>query len=380
VSGRSRIVAGLIAALLVAVGLAVLGGQAESHSGHPQKKLFPERWHYQPDGDYDAWMTLSTSDVWLDCDGSPGVCGAKWFDPFDATMADWNSQPMTARFAYTESVRDMNFDVNVIVDDEVPGGPGLLGFAPTYDENGDFCFSACDVYSGIVWVGDDAHSGVYGTAHDRQATLAHELGHIITLRHESVNSSETVLYDCGFDDTGVIPYSIMAYDCIDPVVIGGEGLYLVEPWDACGVNHAYFDPAFQYSGCDGSTATPVPSQSPPPGPTLTPSPTPGGPPEMTFVWGDLNCSGASDPVDSLTVLRYDSGLSVSQAAGCPLMGSAVGAASVEVTWGNVDCMGLITPVDSLKVLRKDAGLSVAKAAGCPDIGASVPVVVPSEAR
>ncbi len=36
--------------------------------------------------------------------------------------------------------------------------------------------------------------------------------------------------------------------------------------------------------------------------------------------------------------------------------------------GDVDCGGNVTPVDSLKVLRYDAGLGVAQAAGCPDVG------------
>ena len=43
-------------------------------------------------------------------------------------------------------------------------------------------------------------------------------------------------------------------------------------------------------------------------------------------------------------------------------------------WGDVDCDGAMTPVDSLKILRYDAGLSVSQEEGCPAIGASVTIV------
>ena len=43
-------------------------------------------------------------------------------------------------------------------------------------------------------------------------------------------------------------------------------------------------------------------------------------------------------------------------------------------WGDVDCGGEVTPVDSLKLLRFDAGLGVSQADGCPLIGASVTIV------
>ncbi len=43
-------------------------------------------------------------------------------------------------------------------------------------------------------------------------------------------------------------------------------------------------------------------------------------------------------------------------------------------WGDVDCSGDVTPVDSLKLLRYDAGLSVTQEEGCPPIGSEVLVV------
>ncbi len=75
-----------------------------------------------------------------------------------------------------------------------------------------------------------------------------------------------------------------------------------------------------------STPSPTPSPTPPAtaSPTPTPSPSPTPRPGDDRVWGDADCSGEITPVDSLKLLRYDAGLSVPQAAGCPPMGSQVG--------------------------------------------------------
>jgi len=42
-------------------------------------------------------------------------------------------------------------------------------------------------------------------------------------------------------------------------------------------------------------------------------------------------------------------------------------------WADTDCSGAVNPIDSLKVLRHDAGLSVSQTAGCPGVGTSVTV-------
>jgi len=39
-----------------------------------------------------------------------------------------------------------------------------------------------------------------------------------------------------------VPVIVMDYDCRD---MG----YGVQAWDSCGVNHAYYDPNWGYSGC-----------------------------------------------------------------------------------------------------------------------------------
>ena len=119
----------------------------------------------------------------------------------------------------------------------------------------------------------------------------------------------------------------------------------------------------------GATATPTASA------TATATPTPTSPGGETVVWGDNNCSGSVDPVDSLLTLRHDAGLSANT-GDCPEMGRAVDVQNASLhPWGDVDCGGEITPVDSLKLLRHDAGLGVAQAADCPSIGSEITIVV-----
>ncbi|MCH8050469.1 MAG: right-handed parallel beta-helix repeat-containing protein [Chloroflexi bacterium] len=91
-------------------------------------------------------------------------------------------------------------------------------------------------------------------------------------------------------------------------------------------------------------------------------------------WGDANCSGSVNPVDSLLTLRFDAGLGT-DTGDCPDFGQVVDVAFASPhAWGDVDCGGDVTPVDSLKLLRHDAGLSVAQEGNCPLIGAEVTIV------
>jgi hypothetical protein len=82
-------------------------------------------------------------------------------------------------------------------------------------------------------------------------------------------------------------------------------------------------------------------------------------------WGDIDCSGALDPIDSLKVLRNDAGLPVGAHALCPALDEGFLFNSSFLLWGDLDCQGGIQPVDALKTLRADAGLSVAVATPCP---------------
>jgi hypothetical protein len=119
---------------------------------------------------------------------------------------------------------------------------------------------------------------------------------------------------------------------------------------------------FQITVTEAASPTPTPT----PSPTASPTPAP-----TTVAWGDGNCSGSADPVDSLLTLRYDAGLSA-ETGTCPEMGEVVDVQGASLhPWGDVDCSGAVDPVDSLKLLRFDAGLSVQQGAGCPQMGSQV---------
>jgi len=111
------------------------------------------------------------------------------------------------------------------------------------------------------------------------------------------------------------------------------------------------------------TPTPVPE---------TPTPTPAN---QGNLWADIDCSTGVNPVDSLKMLRADAGLSVAQGADCPAPSTAMNviwdSQSTNEKWGDADCNGSVDPVDSLKVLRFDAGLFYIQQEPCPDIGAEV---------
>jgi hypothetical protein len=95
-------------------------------------------------------------------------------------------------------------------------------------------------------------------------------------------------------------------------------------------------------------------------------------PGQNAFWGDANCSGSADPIDSLLTLRYDAGLSANTGE-CPLLGEFLDVENASLhQWGDVDCSEFVDPIDSLKLLRDDAGLPVSKATpSCPDIQSSV---------
>ena len=262
---------GFLAGLFVIIGLEVV---IANDSPGPEKKLFDGRWYQEVAGDdYDSWMTLSMSQLWYFCD-TILVCESKWQEPANQAIVDgWNQEQTTVRFQIMPDL-SLLYDVNILIYDTLFDNPNILGFAARYDLNGDFCgLDNCTIRWGEVWIGDDAHILNYGTKDQRQSTIAHEVGHLLALRHESVNEDETVQYVCGEDNTGAIPHSIMALLCTDPVKLGGLGETYIHAWDVCGVNHAYHDPTIGFAGCDSLTA-PTPTSTSTPTYTATPDVTP----------------------------------------------------------------------------------------------------------
>jgi hypothetical protein len=93
------------------------------------------------------------------------------------------------------------------------------------------------------------------------------------------------------------------------------------------------------------------------------------------IWGDADCSGGINPIDSLKILRADAGADLASVLGaCPPLGVLASINTVPRLWGDFDCSLFFNPVDSLKTLRYDAGLSVPKNdPTCPDWGDVVTV-------
>jgi hypothetical protein len=255
-----------LAILAVVIGAVTGLGGADAHTGHPQKKLFGGHWWRV---DFAFPMDLTTSSFFYglgyDFDGDTQIdncdfgvnqasCISKWAAPFQEAVNDWNAQPMDVNFNQVGNQNPAN-DIRIIATDMVFGNPNILGIGLLFNSSGQWCgdlpggYDSCVYYYGDAWQGDNGHAGNYGTASVRRATVLHEIGHLINLRHESVNPDESQLYACGQDNTGFTPYSIMSYNCIDPTSVGGFGLSAVQDWDTCGVNHKYLDPTIGYGGC-----------------------------------------------------------------------------------------------------------------------------------
>ncbi len=240
-------------ALVAAVMAALLGvSLAGAHGGHPQKKLFNGQWYHTTAGGYGAYMNLTTSQYWYLCDGGTPSCQSKWGAPAQEAINDWNNQPTTVDFMLMPD-QNLNYDMQVAIADQLFSDPSILGIALFYDIGANPCDpNSCTYYHGEAWQADDGHAGPYwGTSSQRRGTIIHELGHLLNLGHESISPDGLTVIECGFDETGAIPHSVMAYDCIFPLVAGGSAEHYVHIWDTCGVNHKYFDPGFGFSGCDG---------------------------------------------------------------------------------------------------------------------------------
>ena len=95
------------------------------------------------------------------------------------------------------------------------------------------------------------------------------------------------------------------------------------------------------------------------------------------VWTDVNCDGMADAIDALLVLRHVVSLPVVQGEACPAIGTNIAVAEGDdVTvrlFGDADCDGDVDAIDSLKKLRDVAGLSVSQTEPCPDIGSPVQI-------
>ncbi|MDO8617189.1 MAG: choice-of-anchor Q domain-containing protein [Dehalococcoidia bacterium] len=97
------------------------------------------------------------------------------------------------------------------------------------------------------------------------------------------------------------------------------------------------------------------------------SPTPTTPPGGRL-WGDIDCSGGVAIGDAQKIARDLIDLPVTQADGCPRIGSEVTVGGQHHPWGDIDCGGAVTIGDAQKIARDLIDLAISQAAGCPEIG------------
>jgi hypothetical protein len=113
-----------------------------------------------------------------------------------------------------------------------------------------------------------------------------------------------------------------------------------------------------------------------PTPAATPSPTPSPSPTLSgLMWEDLNCDAAVLPQDAVTLLIVNAGLEnigpASAPDNCPALGEYVTFGGIVRVWGDTDCSGAINAIDSVKLLRWLIGLPVESSdPSCPDPGAA----------
>jgi hypothetical protein len=106
---------------------------------------------------------------------------------------------------------------------------------------------------------------------------------------------------------------------------------------------------------DIAAATPSPTPSPSPGPSPTPPP---------LIWGDVDCSGAVNAIDSLATQRWKVGLPYNSAPGCPQIGVPL----LPTLWGDTNCDSAVNAIDALALQRWKVGLPVNQTQPCPVIG------------
>ncbi len=238
----------------VTVGSVACGSPTPTPWAADAKQRFDRTWYRYPQG--------LTTQYWFQCGNPPESvdCRPTWITPYQQAVTDWNSRPTGLRMSVVaEEDPAVTPDIAILAVDKHPLYPSVLGVAFTYDSTWNPCMASCVVRYGDVYVSDLNHTSGYATNDQRRATVAHELGHLFDLAHESVG------YDCGLDATGEVPHSVMAYDCIDPsptppvpspCAYCGQGESWVQDWDVCGVNQAYPTPGVGSAGCLSAPSAP----------------------------------------------------------------------------------------------------------------------------
>ncbi len=244
------ILAVLFGIVLMVATMAGGGDQSEAHGGHPQKSLLPDRWYQQlsDSGSYVTWMTLTGHRH--NTDGSESL----WGTPITQALDGYNNSanPGGKHTVYIQDVAPQNWhDVHIwprydgcFFDGFGAGGcTAAEGAAFFYDEALHICPQAnCDAlhsrpntwwYVAVVTnetTFQDNH-GSYSSGQQaflRRGVASEEFGHAIGLAHESGSCGTTVM-----DSNCQHNFSVST----------------AQSWDSCGINHAYYDPNWGFSGC-----------------------------------------------------------------------------------------------------------------------------------
>ena len=194
---------------------------------HPFKSLFVDRWY----------RNLTTSSLTMDRSYFSGIPPSAWDSAITNARSAWDSAPTTVNFIDYGQTFNVNNDIHVSVDYQPWPDGGMTVFhssigGPSCGDPPDCpgtSYRQVDVYMN--------HSQV--AVNLRQATVAHELGHAVTLAHDGLNDPP------GENTCGPprVPISIMDYECLLNFVTSGPS-----NWDSCGVNHAYSS-GWGMSGC-----------------------------------------------------------------------------------------------------------------------------------
>jgi hypothetical protein len=215
---------------------AIVNSYSETVHVHPIKSLFAGRWYQQlvcdfVACDYSGWITLREDRQYpIPCNN----CVSVWTPHINGALGTWNSRPTTARF--TSQPQSSANEVHFSVTDYPDAWQGEVAF---YDPNSNHCGRppTCATFQS-VWVRLNNRTNDSIPVNERQITAEHELGHAIGLAHDGLNDPPGEV-SCG---PLRFPRTVMDYDCM------AQG-YGVQPWDSCGVNHAYPDPGWGWSGC-----------------------------------------------------------------------------------------------------------------------------------